>query len=147
LTFYDRKPSVGINNERETIVNRCPAEKVSSTPKPDNKISRWVHNGSTVTFQETKGSFEIDYLEPRKEMMNVGVRTETMLFFGNREGDTLQGKAYIFHPKCGPLAYDVEGTFTTGANRLTLSGLSPRVDSKCQVIKGVLDALAFERAH
>jgi hypothetical protein len=80
-------------------------------------------------------------------MMDVGVRTETMLFFGSIESDTIQGKAYIFHPKCGPLPYDVQGTFSTGASRLTLSGLSPRVDSKCEVIKGVLEALTFERMH
>lgn len=99
-------------------------------------------NGFFVSFEEVRGSLEIDYQELGTGLTNVSVRPGTMLFLGTEDGDVVQGKAYIFHSKCGPIPYDVEGRLE-GSNRLSLNGYLPKVDARCEATKGTLDNLIF----
>jgi hypothetical protein len=108
-------------------------------------ITQWTHNGSVMTFEDASSSLEIDYLEPRDAMMSVGVRTGTMLFLGTKDGDKIEGSAWMFHPLCGPLRYEVEGQYFNNGSRVVLTGLSPRVSSNCELIGQVPDVLRFER--
>ena len=65
----------------------CPSDQNTETAELHTKTNEWSHNGSVMSFEETNGSLEIDYLEPRNGMMAVGVRTGTMLFLGTKDGD------------------------------------------------------------
>jgi hypothetical protein len=145
LRFTSRvgKNVVNENSDQETVY-RCPDEKVTESPQQQNKISQWMHNGSSMSFVESNGSLEIDYLKPRIKLMAVGVRTETMLFLGTKDGDKIEGRAYIFNQRCGPLQYEVQGQSVNNGHRVVLSGLSPQVDAKCEEVRQVPDVLIFD---
>jgi len=67
-----------------------------------------------------------------------------MLFLG-RTGETIEGKAWIFNRRCGPLGYEVHGEMLDGGNLVLLAGLAPKVDSKCETVGKISDTLRFER--
>ena len=102
------KNAANTSVDQETVY-RCPDEKITELPQQENKINQWTHDGSVISVIDNNGNLEIDYLKPRKELMTVGVRTETMLFFGTKDGDKVEGHAYIFNKKCGPLPYEDKG--------------------------------------
>jgi hypothetical protein len=104
-----------------------------------------MHNGSTVSFTEESGNLEIDYEKPRPGLLPVGVREGTMLFYGSRNEDVIEGKAYIFNARCGPLRYEVRGTISDTDKVAVLSGLAPRVNAKCDQVGEFVDSLRFER--
>jgi hypothetical protein len=143
--FWDHKPGfAGSESNQPIIVYRCPNDQQTESTERNTKTSQWSHNGSVMSFEEANGSLEIDYLEPRNGMMAVGVRTGTMLFLGTEDGDKIEGSAWTFDPRCGPLRYEVEGQLLNNGSRVALSGLSPRVNSNCDVIGQVPDVLRFE---
>ena len=137
------KNAANTSVDQETVY-RCPDEKITESPQQENKINQWTHDGSVISVIDNNGNLEIDYLKPRKELMTVGVRTETMLFFGTKDGDKVEGHAYIFNKKCGPLPYEVQGRSLNDGRRIVLSGLSPKVDAKCDEVGQVPDVLIFD---
>ena len=137
------KNAANTSVDQETVY-RCPDEKITESPQLENKINQCrMHHGSVISVIDNNGNLEIDYLKPRKELMTVGVRTETMLFFGTKDGDKVEGHAYIFNKKCGPLPYEVQGRSLNDGRRIVLSGLSPKVDAKCDEVGQVPDVLIF----
>jgi hypothetical protein len=144
LSFSNRKPPLGRDTRIETLY-RCPAEKMAEPPISKAIISQWKHNGSIMSMSEEQGSLEIAYVQPRPGMSAVGVRADTTLFLGQRDGDQVEGTAYLFNPNCGPLGYQVKGQFLNGRNTLLLSGMSPRISRGCEIAKEVSEALRFER--
>jgi hypothetical protein len=144
LSFSNRRPTLGDDTRTENLY-RCPAEKVAEEPISDAVITQWKHNGSVMSLSERKGNLEIAYVQPRPGMSAVGVRANTTLFLGQKDGDQVEGTAYLFGSKCGPRGYEVKGQFLSGKTALVLSGLSPRVNRGCDVVREVSEALRFER--
>src|SRR5262245_32099107 len=109
------------------------------------KITRWTHNGSIVSFQEDGDTLEIDYEVPRPSVMAAGVRPGTMLFLGTRTAQQIEGKAYIFNRRCGPLEYEVHGEVLGAGKLVMLTGLAPKVNEQCAIVGRTPDTLRFER--
>jgi hypothetical protein len=98
-----------------------------------------------MSISEKNGNLEIAYLQPRQGMLTVGVRANTTLFVGQRDGELVEGTAYIFHPKCGPFGYQAKGQFLEGQRLLHLEGMSPRLNRGCEVERELPEVLRFER--
>lgn len=145
LTFRDRKPSLGWSDTRGQTYYKCTSERNDDAPSESGDVSRWQHNGSVMSFIQRKESLEIDYIQPRPSMLAVGVRASTTLFLGTRAGDAVEGTAYIFHPDCGPVGYQVSGRFSANGNALILSGGAPRLARNCDDTREATDTLRFER--
>jgi hypothetical protein len=145
LTSSNRKPPRQGTAQDSAILYRCPPERLESPKVPSQRVSKWRHGGSTMSISETNESIEINYLQPRKGMTRAGVRPQTMLFFGSRNGTRVEGTAYIFDSRCGPVPYSVEGQYSGNARQLSLSGQSPRVNAACQATGSVAETLRFER--
>jgi hypothetical protein len=141
----NRKPPLSNASGPPIILYRCPSVGSNAETKKEQLISQWTHNGSIMSISEANGSIEIDYLEPRTGMRAVGVRPQTMLFSGSKDANRVEGNAYIFDSKCGPVSYAVEGQFSTDGRSLLLSGQSPRVNGACDVVRSVAEVLRFER--
>jgi hypothetical protein len=97
-----------------------------------------------MSMSETEMGLEIDYLKPRTGLGSVGVRSGTMLFNGLKDGTLISGKAYLFDPRCGPVSYQVTGQFSANRRRLLLSGMAPRTDRSCHIVREVPDSLIFD---
>lgn len=110
-----------------------------------SKVTRWMHNRSVMTMEESNSDFEISYEQPRSGMAAVGVRRGTMLLFGLRNGASFQGTAYIFHPRCGPARYDVEGEALENGRALVFSGQRPKLNAACEPAGEAPDRLRFEK--
>jgi len=78
-------------------------------------------------------------------MRAVGVRDGTLLFSGQKNGDSIEGQAYIFSLKCGPLKYEVKGEMSEGGRRIVLLGFAPKVNAKCEFVDKLPDTLRFDR--
>lgn len=114
------------------------------TPPADLRRSRWMHNGSAMRMDEAGGSLEITYVKPRAGTAAAGVREGTVLVIASRNGDTVQGGAYIFHPKCGPARFEVEGKFIN-PRTLVLKGEAPRFGKDCAARPSKRETLRFNR--
>jgi hypothetical protein len=141
----NRKPPLSGAAGQSSTLYRCSADEGSAPNTTERQISQWSHNGSVMSVSETNGSIEIDYLEPRAGMKSVGVRPQTMLFYGSKNGNRIEGNAYIFDSRCGPVSYGAEGQFSADGHSLLLSGQSPRVNGNCDVVRSVAEILRFER--
>ncbi len=94
----------------------------------------YVHNGSEVEI-EGRGEFlHITYVKPRSSLAKVGIRSGTLLFSGQRQGDFVYGVAYAFKANCSPAGYRVQGQFDQQQN-LVLVGDAPKRGSACEVIE------------
>ncbi|MGO4513801.1 hypothetical protein AB4Z51_43250 [Bradyrhizobium sp. 2TAF36] len=146
LRFSDRKPPIGSGSRVETLY-RCSSVSITDTERSKAVVTEWRHNGSVMSLSEEGSNLEIAYMQPRPGILAVGVRAKTTLFLGQRDGVQVEGTAYIFHPNCGPIGYQVKGQFLEGERALYLTGMSPRMTPSCEVGKEVPEALRFERVH
>jgi hypothetical protein len=141
-----RKLSLRFSSQRDPdVVRLCTKEIPKPAPNIGTKITRWTHNGSIVSFQEDGGTLEIDYEVPRPSVVAVGVRPGTMLFLGTRTAQQIEGKAYIFNRRCGPLGYEVHGEVLDAGKLVMLTGLAPKVSAQCAVVGRIPDTLRFEQ--
>ena len=74
------------------------------------------------------------YLQPRAELLAIGVRPDMPLFSGKRIGDHLVGTAFVFSAHCPPTPYPVVGMLLS--SDVTLEGPAPVVDSGSCVVVG-----------
>jgi len=90
-----------------------------------------THNGSLVSVLSLpNGGMEIQYVQPRVGMLEVGVRPGTILVQGRWGGPppgTLTGTAFVFSGICPPTPYRVEGSMAPDGS-LVLTGPAPVVD-------------------
>jgi hypothetical protein len=133
--------STGLPETTGTVVPVVPPGQAELSPI----TSQWIHNGSIVSFEEKDGSVEIDYLIPRGGLGSVGVQEGTTLFYGARNGDAIEGTAYVFNARSGPLGYEVHGEMLSEGTVVLLSGLAPHVNANCEVVWKKLDYLRFDR--
>jgi hypothetical protein len=92
-----------------------------------------IHNGSLVSVLSLpKGGMQIQYIQPRVGLLEVGVRPGMILLQGRWSGPPpglLTGTAFVFTGICPPTPYRVEGSTTV------LTGLAPVGDPySCPVV-------------
>ena len=127
------------------MIRRCSSQPTQAVQRSATKKSQWLHNGSVVSFEELDGHLEIYYVKPRPGLAAVGVREETMLFLGTRSRNSIEGTAYSFNSRCGPLAYEVRGEVLNSGRSVLLTGLVPsRVTQNCDVADKKTEQLRFE---
>lgn len=88
----------------------------------------WDHNGSKITWRSDGNARSAIYLEPRAGLATAGVQPGTLLFKGERRGNTLSGTAYVFKKGCSPAAYPVSATVAS-EREFVLEGSAPVFES------------------
>jgi hypothetical protein len=106
----------------------------------------WDHNNSIMLVKLSSTSIEIYYQNPRQGMIDEGVRSGTLLFSGQRNGDRVSGTAYVFDRRCGKLPYPDEGEII-GDRRIILNGrrVPTQLTSDCRVTGFRTDASVFSK--
>jgi hypothetical protein len=97
-----------------------------------------IHNGSLVSVLALpNGGMQVQYIQPRVGLLEVGVRPGTILLQGRWSGPppgVLTGTAFVFTGACPPTPYRVEGS-TAPDGSLVLTGRAPLVDPySCTVV-------------
>jgi hypothetical protein len=97
-----------------------------------------IHNGSLVSVLSLpNGGMQIQYIQPRVGLLEVGVRPGTILLQGRWSGPPpglLTGTAFVFTGICPPTPYRVEGSMAPDGS-LVLTGPAPVVDPySCTVV-------------
>lgn len=116
----------------------------SSGGTSGRNVTRWDHNGSTMRLEADGARRRFVYVNPRRGMRSVGVRSGTLLFDGRRDGLVYEGTARIFNKRCGQYTYQVRGEVSDDERRVVMYGRAPRVGSDCQVRGSRDDRLEFE---
>jgi hypothetical protein len=106
--------------------------------------STWTHNGSLVSLQAKGSAREFIYQNPQSGMREEGVTAGTVLFRGNRRGNSYMGTAYVFSARCGALPYPVTGLVSSDDRQVVLRGTAPQVDANCRVAAVRDDVLTFD---
>ncbi|MFZ5735022.1 MAG: caspase family protein [Pseudomonadota bacterium] len=106
----------------------------------------WDHNNSIMLVKLSSTGIEIYYQNPRQGMIDEGVRSGTLLFSGQRNGDRVSGTAYVFDRRCGKLPYPDEGEII-GDRRIILNGrrVPTQLTSDCRVTGFRTDASVFSK--
>jgi len=96
--------------------------------------SYWQMRGSRMGLIAEGSLRRFHYVQPRADLAQVGVRPGTMLFEGHRYGDSYQGRAWVFHERCGQRSYTVSGSVSWDNRAVVLWGSAPiYFDSVCNV--------------
>jgi hypothetical protein len=77
-------------------------------------------------------------------LADLGVRPVTLLFKGISDGRRYFGTAYLFHPQCGRVPYQVSGPILDNHRRVVLKGQAPRFGADCHVQGYFTDRLEFD---
>lgn len=111
--------------------------------------SCWDHNGSLMRL-EAQGNRRWFYYEtPRSVLRKAGVRRDTLLFDGVKDGNWYSGTARVYSKFCPgePLKYSVEGPVRGDQLRVTMRG-TRKVYSQCQPVgRTKSDKLVFTYSH
>jgi hypothetical protein len=91
-----------------------------------------MHNYSLMCVRTpTPRIVTIEYVEPKPDLLEIGVRPGTLLFNGEWRGNVLVGRARVFNLVCGSVPYDVEGVVQPDGV-LVLRGPQLRVNQFCR---------------
>ena len=95
--------------------------------------SLWSHNGSTMRWHSSGQYRRISYYNPRP---GLPVSPGTVLFEGQRVGNTMFGTAYVFKRGCPPAPYEVSGNINpANQTHVVLFGAAPiRQRGGCRVV-------------
>src|SRR5438477_9829780 len=101
----------------------------------EQPTSLWELNESVLGLYKNGAERVFRYEEPRAAVQHEGVASGTAWFKGTLTGNTYTGTAFVFHRRCGPRPFDVEGTLDDDERRITFTGEQPTsFDSQCQVV-------------
>ncbi len=115
------------------------------TPLAAEPASLWTHNGSIVGLYADGPARAFRYQEPRPALRAFGVAEGTLLFEGERFGDSYAGVAYVFSSRCGAVPYPVNGAPAADERSLMLYGVAPAgFDAQCRAITFREDVLRFD---
>jgi Caspase domain len=118
-------------------------------PKPQVADGGWVHNGQRFTLVADGTKRRLHYVEPRKVVRDHGVTPNCVLVDGEIKDGKLVAKAHIYREACGMFAYDVEGVFADGSERIELKGAAPIPAEDCRIVrldeKNPNSVLVFEK--
>jgi len=93
--------------------------------------SLWSHNGSTMQWHSQGQYRQVSYYTPRR---GLSVSPGTVLFEGQRVGNTMYGTAYVFKRGCAPAPYEVSGNINpANQTHVVLFGAAP-IRRGCQVV-------------
>jgi serine/threonine protein kinase len=106
--------------------------------------SLWTHNRSTMRLVAEGRRRRFIYEFPKASIEQAGAVRGTLLFDGERVGDTYSGIAFIFSRTCGPKPYNVSGDVSPDQRRVEMRGMKPTFDRSCQKVGEELDILVFE---
>jgi hypothetical protein len=116
--------------------------------QPGVKRSFWTHNGSLVYLTAEGDGRSFYYERPREAIRAAGAEPGTLLFQGQRRGQTYSGTAYVFAGRCGAIPYQVRGTVSNQDRRVTMEGQAPSgISRDCQVTGSRRDVLVFDYSH
>jgi hypothetical protein len=105
------------------------------THAQDRPTSLWELNESVLGLYKNGTERFFRYEEPRVAVQQEGVVPGTVLFKGTLTGNTYTGTAFVFHRRCGPRLFDVEGTLDDDERRITFTGAQPMsFDAQCRVV-------------
>lgn len=95
--------------------------------------SCWNHNGSVMRLVASGNKRWFYYEAPRAGLRDAGVNPGTLLFEGEKRGNTYVGWARVFSRHCPgqPLEYYVEGPVAPSQTEVTVIG-TREVHSRCQ---------------
>ena len=93
----------------------------------------WNHNGSTMRLVADGPSRTFLYQTPRAGLETVGVQSGTVLFSGQKNGDSYSGTAYVFSRNCGATAFAVSGPVAADQRSLSLYGKAPQRGANCAI--------------
>jgi len=79
---------------------------------------------------------------PRAGLSARGVTRGTVVFEGQRVGNSYTGRAYVF-TTCGPRSYPVSGPIADDDRQVTMYGKAPKLDASCNQTGTVDDTLVF----
>jgi hypothetical protein len=69
-----------------------------------------------------------------------------LAFDGVREGRTFLGLAFVYLQGCEPLSYSVRGAISADEATITLRGMEPRLDARCEIAGAGDRELIFTRS-
>jgi hypothetical protein len=104
----------------------------------------WDHNGSVMYLVANGSSRELYYQKPRAGMLEVGVRSDSLLFRGEIKDEQFSGTAYIFNAQCGQVPFEVKGSILDNGARIVLTGQAPRVGRNCLASGHYISTLEFK---
>lgn len=73
---------------------------------------RILHEGAEMVLKVSGDDIEIAYIEPPVDLREIGVAAGQVLVAGSwmdRDPPVLVGHAYVFAPRCPPIAYEIRG--------------------------------------
>jgi len=109
-------------------------QQVASAPVDQPERPYWDHNGSKMQLQSVGIYRQFLYEVPRASIVDVGVKSGTILFSGKRQGNTYSGLAYIFSKNCGSTAFEVTGVVSEDQRQVTMYGKLPRKNDNCEIV-------------
>jgi hypothetical protein len=106
---------------------------LTSTTATASADSCWNHNGSIMRLKANGSNRSFIYERPKSTLSNAGVRSGTLLFNGQKQGNTYSGTARRFSRFCPgtPLEYSVQGPVRSDQLQVTVFG-NYEVYDRCQ---------------
>ena len=98
------------------------------TPQTPLAPAPWNLNGSKLSVTIINGILNIYFIEPSKELVTSGARSDSLLLSGTVNGELVQGNAKLYVQKCGVFTYPVSGRLSLQQTRLELTGMAPVVN-------------------
>jgi hypothetical protein len=126
------------------------AESKTAVKKPavvSALAPHWNHNGSVVSAVTQGDKQKFYYDAPRVGLLDVGVKSGTLLFEGQQQGKNISGTAYQFYRTCKSRGYQVSGATSDDRRQITLKGKVPVLDFNCNVTGTRDDVLIFTAAQ
>jgi hypothetical protein len=96
------------------------------TPPPGR--GQWVVEKSTVYLEPTGDKRQFFLIEPSLELTGQDVQSGSLLFDGQKNDTSYEGKLFIFAGRCGTREYDASGPITNDGQTVTLVGAAPLID-------------------
>lgn len=121
----------GAQNYLQSAGVELAAPQLAPAVTGNGTVRRWSYNGSVFELISDGAGKKFVYSEVREGLREVGVVGGSVAFEGVQTGQALQGKAYVYSARCGPIAYPASGTISADQKRATVIGKAPYVDSQC----------------
>jgi hypothetical protein len=109
------------------------------------QLSIWSHNGSLMSLNSDGISRQFKYYQPRDGLEKAGITKGTLLFAGEKTGNSYTGVAYTFTARCGRFSFNVSGPISDDSTSVTMTGEKPKIDLQtCTVIGHEPETLVFD---
>jgi hypothetical protein len=134
----------GAQNYLQSAGVELAAPQLAPAVTEKGNVRRWSYNGSVFEMISNGAGKKFVYAEVREGLREVGVVGGSVAFEGVQTGQALQGKAYVYSARCGPIAYPASGTISADQKRATVSGKAPYVDAQCARVSSRDSTIDFQ---